>query len=257
MGASSGSSARIGLALDREVVGQGVAGDHHRGGVDAVLATEALEAEGHVDDLFGLGVGVVHRSQVTRGGVAVLVALDLLQAGPERRVPAHDERGHGLGDLVAHDVGLAQHPRGVAHGRSRLDGREGDDLGDPVAPVLLGRVAHHVGAVALVEVHVDVGHLLAARIEEALEQEVVSDWVEVDDAQAVGHAAPGSRTAARADPDARLPGEADEVPHDEEVGREAHVADDVQLELESLDHLAEASGRRSAPWPLRRPGRLR
>ena len=34
----------LGLALDREVLGELVAGDHHRGGVDAVLAAQPLEA---------------------------------------------------------------------------------------------------------------------------------------------------------------------------------------------------------------------
>jgi hypothetical protein len=132
---------------------------------------------------------------------------------------------------------LPEHPGRVAHGGPRLDGREGDDLGHPVAAVLLGGVAHHVAAVALVEVHVDVGHLLAARVEEALEEQVVADGVEVDDAQAVGHAAAGRRPPARPDPDARVPGEADQVPHHEEVGGEAHVPDDAELVVEPLDHV--------------------
>ena len=34
-----------------------------------------------------------------------------------------------------------------------------------------------------------------------------------------------------------MAGEADEVPHDEEVGGEAHVADDPELEVEALHHL--------------------
>ncbi len=170
----------------------------------------------------------------------------------ERRVAAHDERWHGLGDLVAHDVGLAQHPGGVAHGRPRLDRRERDHLGHPVAAVLLRRVAHHVGAVALVEVHVDVGHLLAARVEEALEEEVVADRVEVDDAQAVGHATPGGRASPRPHPDARLPGEADQVPHDEEVGGEAHVPDDAELVVEPFDHLVGERRPVALPRPFHR-----
>jgi hypothetical protein len=85
------------------------------------------------------------------------------------------------------------------------------------------RRTHHVAAVALVEVHVDVGHLLAARVEEPLEEQVVADGVEVDDLQAVGHAAPGGRPPARARPGCPTPGEADQVPHHQEVGGEAHV----------------------------------
>ena len=108
-----------------------------------------------------------------------------------------------LAILSPDDVGLAEHPGRVAHGGPGLDGREGDDLGHVVAAVALGRVLDHLAAVALVEVHVDVGHLLAARVEEPLEEQVVADGVEVDDLEAVGHAAPGGRTPARARPGCR------------------------------------------------------
>ena len=56
--------ARFGLALHREVGGQGLLGDDHRRGVDAVRSLQAFEAAGDVDDLFDLGVGVVHRSEL-------------------------------------------------------------------------------------------------------------------------------------------------------------------------------------------------
>ena len=45
--------ARLRLALDRQVLGERLLGDHHRRGVDAVLAAQTLEALGHLDDLAG------------------------------------------------------------------------------------------------------------------------------------------------------------------------------------------------------------
>ena len=196
IGASSGFPPASGLRWMGRYSVSGIPRDHHRGGMDAVLAAQALEPEGDVDDLLGLRVGLVHGPHLARGGEAVLVTLDLVEAGPQRGVAAHDERWHGLGDTIAHHVGLAEHAGGISDGGSRLDRREGDDLRHPVAAVFLRGIPHDVGAVALVEVHVDVGHLLAARVQEALEKEVVADGVEVDDAQAVGHAAPGGRTTA-------------------------------------------------------------
>ena len=149
-------------------------------------------------------------------------------------------------------VRLAEHPGGVPHGRPRLDGGEGDHLCHPVAAVLLGGVAHHVGSVALVEVHVDVGHLLAPRVQEALEQEVVADGIEVHDPQAVGHAATRRRASARTHPDPRLTSEADEVPHDEEVGGESHVADDAELVVQPLDDLGWEGRPVALPGPFSR-----
>ena len=106
-----------------------------------------------------------------------LVAVDVLrvrfEARVQRRVAAHDERRHELGDLVADRVRVAEHARRVAHRGPCLDRRERDDLRDVVVAVPLRRVADHLAAVARVEVHVDVGHLLAARVQEPLEQQVV------------------------------------------------------------------------------------
>ena len=244
-----GVLARLGLALDGQVLGEGLLGDHHGGGVDAVLAPHPLEALGHVDDPLGVGVGLVHGPQVGGHLVAVLELLVLVEAGVQRRVAAHDERRHGLGDLVADDVRVAEHAGGVAHRGPGLDGGEGDDLGDVVAAVALGGVADHLVPIAGVEVHVDVGHRHARRVEEALEQQVVLDGIEVGDAQRVGHRAAGRRAAPRTHADVRLAGVADEVPHDEEVRAEPHVGDDLQLVGQPLDDVV---GHRLAP-PLARP----
>ncbi len=170
---------------------------------------------------------------------------DAVETGPQRGVAAHDERRHGLGDPVPHDVRVPEHPGRVAHRGPRLDGREGDDLRHAVGAVALGGVADHLAPVALVEVHVDVGHLLAAGIQEALEQQVVADRVEVDDPEAVGHAAPGGRAPPGPDPDPALPGVADQVPHDEEVGGEAHAGDDAELVVEALAHRRRAATTRT------------
>ena len=173
IGASSIGAARLGLALDREVLGERLAGDDHGGRVDAVLAAQPLEAAGDVDDPLGVGVGLVELPQLGGHLVAVVVLRVLLEARVQRRVAAHDERRHELGDLVAEAVRVAEDAGRVAHRGPGLDRGERDDLGDVVVAVALGGVLDHLAAVARVEVHVDVGHLLAARVEEPLEQQVV------------------------------------------------------------------------------------
>ena len=60
------------------------------------------------------------------------------------------------------------------------------------------------------------------------------EGVEVGDAQAVRHEAAGGAAAARADHDAVLPGEVVEVPHDQEVGGVAGLADDRKLLVRAL-----------------------
>ncbi len=119
-----------------------------------------------------------------------------------------------------------------------------------VAAVLVGDVVDDLLAARHAEVHVDVGHALAPRVEEALEEQVVLERVDVGDAEGVAHDGPGGRTAAGSDGDAVVFGELDVVPDDEEVGVEAHLADDAELELEALTRLGGRLGAVAAHDPL-------
>ena len=228
---------RLGLALDRQVLGECLARDDHRGRVDAVLAAQPFEPARDVDHAMRVGILFVQLAQVRRHLVAVGILRVRFEARVQRRVAAHHERRHELGDLVAHQIRVAEHPRRVAHRGSRLDRRERDDLRHVVVAVLLRRVADHVAAVARVEVHVDVGHLLAARVQEPLEQQVVANGVDVDDAQAVRDARSRRAPPARPDANAVRLRVAHEVPDDEEIRGEPHRLDDVELVLDALDDM--------------------
>src|SRR5204863_905356 len=87
------------------------------------------------------------------------------------------------------------------------------------------------------EVDVHVGPRLPAWVEEALEEQVVVDRVDVGDLEAVGDEASGRRPAAGPDLDAVALGEGDEVPDDQEVVGEPELADRLELELEPLVQL--------------------
>jgi hypothetical protein len=79
-----------------------------------------------------------------------------------------------------------EHAPCVAHGCASHHRPEGDDLRDAVAPILLGHVVDDLVAAVDGEVEIHVGHGLAARVEEALEEEPVLHGVDVGDLQAVG-----------------------------------------------------------------------
>ena len=166
-----------------------------------------------------------------------------LQALLEARRAAHDRVRDQLRQPVPHAVVVPQHARGVARGGAGEHLAEGDDLGDAVGAVLVGHVADHALAAAHGEVDVDVRHRHALGVQEALEQQVVAERVDVGDLEAVGDDAAGGAAAARADGDAVVLRVLHEVPDDQEVGVEAHVVDDAELHLHPLDRLG---GRRVA-----------
>ena len=218
---------RVLRELQREVLDERPVADHDARGVHGVLAAQALQRAGGVDDLPGLGLALV--------GLAELRAR--LQGRVDRLVAPHDRRRIHLAELVAHPRREPEHARRVADPLLALDRLERDDLRDVVRAVLLGRVADHLVATALVEVHVDVGHLDPVRIQEPLEQQPVAQRIEVGDPQGVRHDRPRRRSPARADADPLLAREPDQVPHDQEVPREPHLRDDRQLVVGAFDHL--------------------
>ena len=213
-------------AHDRDDVEQRLGRQDHAGRVDAPLPAQALEPTGGVDDLAQVVLALVQRAEV-RG---LLVArVGLVEDPRQRDVLAHDRRRHRLGQLLPHGERVAEHARGVLQGGLGLDRRVGDDLGDALLAVALRGVADHLGAPALVEVHVDVGHRDALGVQEPLEQQPVAHRVELGDAQGVGDEGAGGRATARAHADPDALGVLDEVGGDQEVPREAHLADDAHL----------------------------
>src|SRR5690606_1053119 len=116
----------------------------------------------------------------------------------------------------------------------RLKGTEGDDLSNLFGTVLLLHVFDDLFTPILAEVDIEVGHGDAFRIKEALEQQVVTQGIEVGDRGGEGHKRTGTRTAARTNRNTVRLRPLDEVRHDKKVAGELHLFDDVQLEIETL-----------------------
>ncbi|KAF5035124.1 hypothetical protein DSECCO2_588920 [anaerobic digester metagenome] len=207
--------------IERHVLGHGLVGDDHAGGVGGGVAGQAFQAARDVDEPGDARIGAHERLEL---------GLEL-----QRLVDGHLEVfGDELGDAVGLAEGHAERPAHVAHHALGLHGAEGGDLGHGIGAVVLGDVADDLMAAAFAEVHVDIGHAHALDIEEALEKEVVRHGVEVGDAQRIRHQRPGRRTAPRPDGDVVVLGPVDEVLDDEEIAREAHLLDDVELELQAV-----------------------
>jgi hypothetical protein len=160
-----------------------------------------------------------------------------LQCGVDRLVAAHDRRRIHLAELVAHARGEPEDTCGVTDPLLSFDRLERDDLRDMIRAVLLGGVPDDFVAASLVKVHVDIGHLDPVGVQEPLEQQPVTQGVEVGDPQDVRHHRARGRTAAGPHPDPLLAREPDQVPHDQEVALEPHLPDDRELVIDPLDNL--------------------
>ena len=234
-------------AHERDDVDQRVRGHDHARGVDTPLALEPLQALRRLEDLHGLGVVLEDLAQLAGLVVALgVLVVDVLQGD----ALAHDVRRHGLGEPLPHGERVAQHTRGVLQRLLGLDGAVRDDHGHALVPVLLRDVVDHLGAAAVVEVHVEVGHGHAVRVEEALEDQPVRQGVQLRDAHGVRHHGTGTGTTARAYADAVVLGPVDEVRDHQEVAGEAHLDDDLLLVLRLLADVVRDPFREAVVQPL-------
>ncbi len=209
------------VTVQRREVGNLGRGDDHATGVLAGVPAHPFQFQGHFPDFLGLFVLLQE-----------FLKLGLLLQGLVQG-HAHFERNQ-LGQLVRQTVGLALHPRHVAHHRLGGHGTEGDDLGHRLATVLAGGVLDDPVPPLHAEVHVEVGHGHPLRVQEALEQQVVLQRVQIGDQQRVGHQRAGPGTPARPHRNAVVLGPLDKVHHDQEVARKAHLGDDVQLKVQAI-----------------------
>ena len=186
----------------------------------------ALDAHGHVDPALHLRIALVFLAEFRRRR---LLADHLLELGG--LAPHHRDQ---LGEAVGVAIGDVEHPRHILQHRLGGHAVEGDDLGHLVVAIAAGHVVDHLTTALDAEVGVDIWHRLALGIEEALEQQPVGDRIDVGDAQGIGHQRPGGGAAAGPHRDAALPGEADVIPHHQEVGGEAHLLHHLQLKGQAL-----------------------
>jgi hypothetical protein len=237
---------RASVAVERGRLQERAPGDDDAGGVLARVADLPLERLGQLEQLLGLRSPRDLIAQLLRGRVGLV----------ERDV---ERVRHRLREPIDVGEGDPHHPAHVAQGRLRLHGAEGDDAGDPAAllplpVVLLLDVAQDLAAAVHAEVGVDVRHRDPLGVQEALEGDPVLHRIDVHDSERVGRQAARRGAAPRADRDAALAGEADEVPDDQEVARVPAAGDDVELVAEPLLVLPPALGERGlgvAQEPLR------
>ncbi len=196
--------------------------------MNSPLAFEVLDTEGRLEDLLGIGVDLKHGTEVGRFFPARRILIDDVA---ERDVLAHDSGRHCLGESLTHRVGHTEHTRAVLESLLGLDGAVRDDLGHTVVAVLIGDVADDLGAAAVVEVDVDVGHRHTFGVEEALEDQAVRERVELGDSHGVGRHRSGGGTTTGPHTNALRLRPGNKVGNHQEVAGEPHLFDDVDFIL--------------------------
>ena len=162
------------VAVKRRKVGDLGGRYYHATCVFAGVAHHAFQPARHVDEVFDLLVLLIKLGQLGLG-------LECLGQGHARI------RRDQLGDAIDETIGVAQHPAHVPYHRLGRHAAEGDDLGHRIPAIHVGDVLDHLVPSVHAEVDVEVGHGYPLRVQEAFEQQVKFQRVEVGDLERVSH----------------------------------------------------------------------
>ena len=138
-----------------------------------------------------------------------------------RKVQRLADFAHGAAAAIGDDVG--------GHGRAMF------------AIAAIDLLDHALATVAAGKVQIDVGPCLSAFAEEAFEEQIVGDRIASGDAEAVADDAIG-RAAAPLHKNVILAAIVRDVPDNEKVAGEAEAPDQVELEVQLLEHLCAEMG---------------
>ena len=176
-----------------------------------------------------MGADVVYDALQPLGGIYQLVYVGVILVGLLKLGIDSQSILQGAGlewDHARHPVNVAiahaQRAANVPQRRLGAQCSKGDDLGHAVVAEAVYNVMEHLVPPVVLEVQVDIGHLLAFKVEEPLEDQPVFQRVHVGDAQAIeGHTGSGATPDSIFDTTAA--DEADDIPDHQEVVGEVGV----------------------------------
>ena len=222
-------TADFGGRISGRIVDQRLVGHDDGRGMNRGVTGHSLQLAGRIKQLLDVVLALV---QIAQLGRIELVALGQHFLDRDRLA---GDRGDHLGDAVHFGQRDIHRPADIAHGGTRLHAAEGDDLRHLLRAELIHRIADQLFTLVVREVEVKIGHGDAARIEEALEDELVTQRIQVGDADRIGDDRAGARPA-HVVPDVPLPGVTRQIPDDQIVNVETHLVDDLQLVLRACLH---------------------
>ena len=198
------------VALKRHVIGDRFIGDEHARRMGGRMAGQTFERTARIDQALDARVLLIVLFQFRRN----------FQRAGERHVQLKRD---GFGNGVYLGIWIAQHAAHVAHDRAGAHRSERDDLADVIRAVTPGDVIDDLLTALITEIHIDIRHGDAFRIEESLEQQAVTQRIELGDIHAVSDDGAGARTASGPDDNALTAGVVDEIPDNEEVIDVTHL----------------------------------
>ena len=184
------------------------------------VARQSLETLTHIDEAMRLRILLIHLSKL-RIRLKCLIERDVQLIR------------HLLRDHITLRIWNIQYTPDITDDTARGERTEGDDLRHTVLTILPGHVLDHLLPALILEVHIDIRHGDTLRVQETLEDEIVTHRVDIRDADAVRDEGARRRASARPHRDIVRLCIVHIIPDDQEVLDEAHTRDRIELIVET------------------------
>src|SRR5262249_37097844 len=132
-------------------------------------------------------------------------------------------------------IAPAHHSPDIAHDAFRFELAKSDDLRHAAFTILLSDIFEHFTATRFAKINVDVRRRNAVGIQKSLENQPVLQRIDIGNSQNVSDHRSRGRTATRANRDAPLLGEMDEIPNDEQITNEPGFLQHAEFVIEPLE----------------------
>ena len=209
------------VAVKRCEIGNFCRRDHHTTCVFTGVTCHPFQDARHIDQRPDFLIGLIH-----------LAELRLCRKG---FFQCHTGiRRHQFGNSVDKPVRMPQHTADIADNRFCRHRTEGNNLGNSITPVHFGYVINHAVTFFHAEVNIEVRHGNSFRVQEAFEQEIKLQRIQIGDFQGVRHQRTGTGTTSRPYRHIVILRPLDKLHHDQEVAGEAHLVNHFQFNIQTL-----------------------
>src|SRR5690606_11829706 len=110
-----------------------------------------------------------------------------------------------------------------------------DDLGYLRRAVFVYHILHNPPTALIIKVDINIGRRYTVRIQETLKKEVVHDWIEIRDAQAISHGRSRRRSTARSYGNAHFSCFGNKILYNQEIARVSSTFDCTKFEIQSFN----------------------
>ena len=139
-----------------------------------------------------------------------------------------------FGDRIHLRIRQIHHTSDIPDNASRCQCTKRNDLNDTVIAIFSSDVINNFLPSFKTKVNVNIRHGYSFRVEKTLEQQIITNWIKLRDAQCICNQASRCRSTSRSDHDIMITGIFDKIPHDQEIVNVSHVLDRRQFIIQPL-----------------------